>query len=153
MVSILNMVGGVCMLLFGMKVMGEGLQKSAGERMRKALNFVTGNRFAGVFTGFMVTSIVQSSTAVSVLIVSFVNIDSVSRLLERSVRKNCVFEGREMDEMIPYVDLVGEFLRLLEERLGRNPTEEQRIRAAELEDDIDRTCRRWAGSGLRPGET
>jgi len=78
MVSILNMVGGVCMLLFGMKVMSEGLQKSAGERMRKALNFVTGNRFAGVFTGFMVTSIVQSSTAVSVLIVSFVNIGLLS---------------------------------------------------------------------------
>jgi len=78
MVSILNMVGGVCMLLFGMKTMSEGLQKSAGERMRKALNFVTVNRFAGVFTGFMVTSIVQSSTAVSVLIVSFVNIGLLS---------------------------------------------------------------------------
>ena len=78
MVSVLNMVGGVCMLLFGMKTMSEGLQKSAGERMRKALNFVTGNRFAGVFTGFMVTSIVQSSTAVSVLIVSFVNIGLLS---------------------------------------------------------------------------
>jgi len=78
MISILNMVGGVCMLLFGMKIMSEGLQKSAGERMRKALNFMTGNRFAGVFTGFMVTSIVQSSTAVSVLIVSFVNIGLLS---------------------------------------------------------------------------
>ena len=78
MISILNMVGGVCMLLFGMKVMSDGLQKSAGERMRKALNFMTGNRFAGVFTGFMVTSIVQSSTAVSVLIVSFVNIGLLS---------------------------------------------------------------------------
>ena len=78
MISIMNMVGGVCMLLFGMKIMSEGLQKSAGERMRKALNFMTGNRFAGVFTGFMVTSIVQSSTAVSVLIVSFVNIGLLS---------------------------------------------------------------------------
>jgi len=48
------------MLLFGMNTMSEGLQKSAGERMRKALNFVTVNRFARVFTGFMVTSIVQS---------------------------------------------------------------------------------------------
>ena len=61
------------MLLFGMKVMSEGLQKSAGERMRKTLGFMTGNRFAGVFTGFLVTCIVQSSTAVSVMIVSFVN--------------------------------------------------------------------------------
>ena len=78
MISMLDMVGGVCMLLFGMKVMSEGLQKSAGERMRRALNFVTVNRFVGVFTGFMVTSIVQSSTAVSVLIVSFVNIGLLS---------------------------------------------------------------------------
>ena len=69
----LNMIGGLCMFLFGMKTMSEGLQKSAGERMRKTLNFMTGNRFAGVFTGFMITSIVQSSTAVSVMVVSFVN--------------------------------------------------------------------------------
>ena len=70
---ILNMAGGLCMFLFGMKVMSEGLQKSAGERMRKALNFMAGNRFIGVFTGFMVTAIVQSSSAVSVMVVSFVN--------------------------------------------------------------------------------
>ncbi|MCL2600471.1 MAG: Na/Pi cotransporter family protein [Treponema sp.] len=75
---VLNMVGGLCMLLFGMKIMSEGLQKSAGERMRRALNFMTGNRIAGVFTGFMVTSIIQSSTAVSVLVVSFVNVGLLS---------------------------------------------------------------------------
>jgi len=61
------------MFLFGMKVMSDGLQKSAGDRMRKALNFMTANRFIGVFTGFMVTAIVQSSSAVSVMVVSFVN--------------------------------------------------------------------------------
>ena len=70
---ILNMAGGLAMFLFGMKVMSEGLQQSAGDRMRKALNFMTGNRFAGVITGVVVTGIVQSSTAVSVIIVSFVN--------------------------------------------------------------------------------
>ncbi|MCL2374195.1 MAG: Na/Pi symporter, partial [Treponema sp.] len=70
---LLNMIGGICMLLFGMKMMSEGLQKSAGERMRKTLDFMTGNRFIGVFTGFTLTAIVQSSTAVSVMIVSFVN--------------------------------------------------------------------------------
>ena len=66
------------MLLFGMKIMSEGLQKSAGERMRKTLNFMTGNRLAGVFTGFMVTSITQSSTVTSVMIVSFVNVGLLS---------------------------------------------------------------------------
>jgi phosphate:Na+ symporter len=70
---VLNMIGGLCMFLFGMKVMSEGLQKSAGERMRKALNFMTGNRFAGIITGFLVTAIVQSSSAVSVIVVSFVS--------------------------------------------------------------------------------
>jgi len=61
------------MFLFGMKVMSDGLQKSAGERMRKALHYMTSNRIIGVFTGFLVTAIVQSSSAVSVMVVSFVN--------------------------------------------------------------------------------
>ena len=61
------------MFLFGMKIMSEGLQKSAGERMRKALNFMTGNRFVGLFTGFLATAIIQSSSAFSVIVVSFVN--------------------------------------------------------------------------------
>jgi phosphate:Na+ symporter len=68
------MVGGLCMFLFGMKVMSDGLQKSAGNRMRKTLNFMTGNRFIGVITGFIATAIIQSSTAFTVIIVSFVNV-------------------------------------------------------------------------------
>jgi phosphate:Na+ symporter len=70
---LLNMTGGLCMFLFGMKIMSDGLQKSAGDKMRKALNFMTGNRFAGMLTGLTVTSIIQSSSAVSVIIISFVN--------------------------------------------------------------------------------
>ena len=61
------------MFLFGMKTMSDGLQKSAGERMRKTVNFMTGNRFAGVLTGFLATAIIQSSSAFSVIVVSFVN--------------------------------------------------------------------------------
>jgi phosphate:Na+ symporter len=70
---LLGMLGGLCMFLFGMKIMSDGLQKSAGERMRKVLNFMTGNRIAGVITGFLVTAGVQSSSAVSVIVVSFVS--------------------------------------------------------------------------------
>jgi len=66
------------MFLFGMKVMSDGLQKSAGERMRKALNFMTSNRYVGVLTGFIVTAVVQSSSAVSVMVVSFVNVGLLS---------------------------------------------------------------------------
>jgi len=69
----LQMLGGLCMFLFGMKTMSDGLQKSTGDKMRKALNFMTSNRFIGVFTGFLVTAIIQSSTAFSVIVVSFVN--------------------------------------------------------------------------------
>jgi len=61
------------MFLFGMKMMSDGLQKSAGERMRKTLNFMTGNRFIGVLTGFAVTAIIQSSSAFTVIVISFVN--------------------------------------------------------------------------------
>jgi phosphate:Na+ symporter len=67
------MTGGLCMFLFGMKMMSDGLQKSAGERMRKTLNFMTGNRFMGVLTGFAVTAIIQSSSAFTVIVISFVN--------------------------------------------------------------------------------
>ena len=70
---LLRMVGGLCMFLFGMKMMSDGLQKSAGERMRKTLNFMTGNRFMGVLTGFAVTAIIQSSSAFTVIVISFVN--------------------------------------------------------------------------------
>jgi len=71
-VLLLTMTGGLCMFLYGMKLMSDGLQKSAGERMRKAVNFMTSNRFVGVLTGFLVTAIVQSSSAVSVMVISFV---------------------------------------------------------------------------------
>jgi len=61
------------MFLLGMKMMGDGIQQSAGDRLRKTLNYMTGNRFTGVLTGFVVTGIVQSSSAVTVMVVSFVN--------------------------------------------------------------------------------
>ncbi|MDR2718975.1 MAG: Na/Pi cotransporter family protein [Treponema sp.] len=70
---LLRMTGGLCLFLFGMKVMSDGIQQSAGDRMKKALNFMTGNRFVGVLTGFVVTSVIQSSSATTVMVVAFVN--------------------------------------------------------------------------------
>jgi len=70
---LLRMIGGLCLFLFGMKVMSDGIQQSAGDRMRKTLNFMTGNRFVGVLTGFVVTSVIQSSSAATVMVVAFVN--------------------------------------------------------------------------------
>ncbi len=70
---LLRLAGGLCMFLFGMKMMSDGIQQSAGDRLRKTLNYMTGTRFTGILTGFVVTGIVQSSSAVTVMVISFVN--------------------------------------------------------------------------------
>jgi phosphate:Na+ symporter len=74
MVTILSILGALGVFLFGMKVMSEGVQKFAGAKMRAALSSITGNRFKGVLTGFFTTGLVQSSSATTVLVVSFVNV-------------------------------------------------------------------------------
>ena len=71
--SILNILGSLGIFLFGMKVMSEGIQKVAGDRLRSILSYMTQNRFAGVFTGFITTCLVQSSSATTVMLISFVN--------------------------------------------------------------------------------
>lgn len=68
------MFGGVAAMMLGMKIMGGGLEKFAGSNMKKLLGKVTTNRFAGVGVGLAVTSIIQSSTATTVMLVGFVNI-------------------------------------------------------------------------------
>jgi len=71
--ALFNILGGLCLFLYGMKVMSDGIQQGAGDGFRRALNFMTRNRVAGVLTGFVVTGIIQSSSAVTVMVVSFVN--------------------------------------------------------------------------------
>lgn len=66
-------LGGLGLFLMGMKVMSEGMQKAAGERLRKILRVLTANRFVGVFVGFVITAIIQSSSATSVMAIGFVN--------------------------------------------------------------------------------
>jgi len=69
----LTLVGALGMFLYGMKIMSEGLQKAAGDRMRNILSVMTSNRFTGVLTGLLITALVQSSSATTVMVVSFVN--------------------------------------------------------------------------------
>lgn len=69
----LALIGSVCLFLYGMKVMSEGLQKAAGDRLRAILSAMTRNRFTGLVTGFVITALIQSSSASIVLVVSFVN--------------------------------------------------------------------------------
>jgi phosphate:Na+ symporter len=68
-----RIIGGLCLFLYGMKIMSDGIQQAAGDRLQRALNFMTGNRVMAVCTGIVVTALVQSSSAVSVMVVSFVN--------------------------------------------------------------------------------
>lgn len=72
-VGLLQVLGALGVFLYGMKVMSEGVQRVAGKRMRQALSSLTSNRFTGIFTGFFTTCLVQSSSATTVLVVSFVN--------------------------------------------------------------------------------
>ena len=69
----LKLLGSLALFLYGMKIMSEGLQKFAGEQLRNILAVMTKNRFMGVLTGVLVTALIQSSTAASVMVVSFVN--------------------------------------------------------------------------------
>lgn len=69
----LNMIGALGVFLYGMKIMSEGIQKVAGEKLRSILGAMTKNRVMGVLTGFFITSIIQSSSATTVMVVSFVN--------------------------------------------------------------------------------
>ncbi len=66
-------IGGLGMFLYGMNVMADGLQKSAGNRMKSLLQFLTNNRLMGVLVGAGITAIIQSSSATTVMVVGFVN--------------------------------------------------------------------------------
>jgi len=71
--SILQILGSLAFFIFGMKMMSEGIQRAAGSQLRSILRTMTKNRYLGVFTGFLVTALVQSSSASTVMTVSFVN--------------------------------------------------------------------------------
>lgn len=69
----LSMIGGLCLFLFGMNIMGQALERRAGSGLRTLLRKLTTNRFAGFMTGLAVTAVIQSSSATTVMVVGFVN--------------------------------------------------------------------------------
>ena len=69
----LKLLGSLALFLYGMKIMSEGLQKFAGDRLRSILTAMTTNRVTGVLTGVLITALIQSSSATTVMVVSFVN--------------------------------------------------------------------------------
>lgn len=81
--TIFLLLGGLGLFLFGMKLMSEGLEKAAGAKMRGILEFFTKNRFVGMLVGILFTAVVQSSSATTVMVVSFVN-SGLMNLLQAS---------------------------------------------------------------------
>ena len=73
LVDLLALLGAVCLFLYGMKIMSEGLQKTAGKRLRSILAWMTKNRFLAIVTGVIITALIQSSSASVSMVVSFVN--------------------------------------------------------------------------------
>ncbi|WP_018526334.1 Na/Pi cotransporter family protein [Alkalispirochaeta alkalica] len=73
-----HVLGSLGLLVYGMRLLSDGVQRVAGDRLQSILNYVTANRCAAVLTGFLVTVLVQSSSATTVMIVSFVNASLLS---------------------------------------------------------------------------
>ncbi len=75
---IFKLLGSLGVFLYGMRVMSDGIQKVAGDKMQRILDMMTKNRFVAVFTGFIITALIQSSSATTVMVVSFVNASLLS---------------------------------------------------------------------------
>jgi phosphate:Na+ symporter len=71
--TILQILGSLGMFLYGMRIMSDGFQKAAGDRLQSILNYMASNRFTAVLTGFLITAVIQSSSATTVMVVSFAN--------------------------------------------------------------------------------
>ena len=71
--QVFTLLGALGMFLYGMNLMSSGLQKAAGERLRGFLSAMTSNPLKGVLTGMGITAVIQSSSATTVMVVSFVN--------------------------------------------------------------------------------
>ena len=69
----LNLIGGLCLFLFGMNLMGQALERRAGSGLRSLLEKMTQNRLMGLLAGLGVTAVIQSSSATTVMVVGFVN--------------------------------------------------------------------------------
>ena len=70
---VLGLLAGLGLFLYGMNLMGNGLQKAAGDRLKKIIELLTSNRFIAVLVGIFVTGVIQSSSATTVMVVGFVN--------------------------------------------------------------------------------
>ena len=84
-VNVLKVLGALAFFIYGMKIMSEGIQKAGGAQLRKVLSMMTRNSFLGIFSGFLVTAFVQSSSATTVMTVSFANAGLLSLVEATSI--------------------------------------------------------------------
>ena len=91
----ISLIVGLGLFLYGMNMMGDGLQKSAGEQLKKIIGFLTSNVVMGVLVGAVVTGIIQSSSATTVMVVGFVN--SGIMILNQAV---CIIMGANIGTSI-----------------------------------------------------
>ncbi len=71
--DVFSLIGGLALFLYGMKIMGDGLELIAGQRLKQVLEKLTSNRLMGLIVGLVVTALIQSSSATTVMLVGFVN--------------------------------------------------------------------------------
>ena len=90
--NVLNLIGGLCLFLFGMNLMGQALERRAGGKLRSLLGKMTGRKLAGFATGLGITAVIQSSSATTVMVVGFVN----SGLLTLRQAINVIMGANEM---------------------------------------------------------
>ena len=109
--QIITLIGSVAMLMYGLKVMSEGLQKMAGSTLSNVLGTMTTNRFSGVLTGAFITAAVQSSTATTVMTVSFVSAGILSLALETNMKQ--IFESDKISFVEVSECLVNDYLTMV----------------------------------------
>ena len=101
---ILGLMGGLGLFLFGMKQMSDGLEKAAGAKMRSILEFFTKTPLRGILVGTFFTAVIQSSSAATVMVVSFVNSGPVSYthldVYKRQQQARARQGGQEQEERI-----------------------------------------------------
>ena len=85
-IDVLTLIGAIGLFLYGLRLMSEGLQKAAGDSLRKALSAMRSNRFAAMLMGVLITALIQSSSATTVIVVSFVNGGLVTLAQSMAVR-------------------------------------------------------------------
>ena len=91
--DILTMIGGLCLFLFGMTIMDDALERAAGSSLRSILGKLTSGRFLGFLTGLAVTSVIQSSSATTVMVVGFVNSEMAQCTVETFRNAVSAFNG------------------------------------------------------------